>query len=156
VNQGRQDVLVFTSDPLEVDTEVTGAIELRLFFSTNVTDTDFLATISDVYPDGKAVILTQGMLRTRYRKSLTHPSLLTPGAVYEVPITFWETSNVFKVGHRIRLHITSSDFPRFDRNLNTEKPVGEGTEADIRVAEQIIYHDVERPSSLMLPVISQQ
>jgi len=82
--------------------------------------------------------------------------LLTPGAVYEAPITFWETSNVFKVGHRIRLHITSSDFPRFDRNLNTAKPVGEGTEADIRVAEQIVYHDMERPSSLLLPVISQQ
>ncbi|MEE8606537.1 MAG: CocE/NonD family hydrolase [Nitrospiraceae bacterium] len=156
VNQGRLDVLVFTTDPLDVDTEVTGAIKLRLFFSTNVPDTDFFATVSDVYPDGRAVLISQGMLRTRYRESLTHPTMLTPGEVHEVTITFSETSNVFKAGHRIRLHITSSDFPRFDRNLNTAKPVGEGTEVDIRVAEQVVYHDAERPSSLLLPVIPQR
>jgi putative CocE/NonD family hydrolase len=82
--------------------------------------------------------------------------MLTPGEVYEVTLTFSETSNVFKAGHRIRLHITSSDFPRFDRNLNTVKPVGEGTEADIRIAEQVIFHDKEHPSSLLLPVIPQR
>jgi putative CocE/NonD family hydrolase len=156
VNQGRQDVLVFSSDPLDADTEVTGAMELRLFFSTNVPDTDFFATVSDVYPDGRAVFIAQGMLRTRYRESLTDPTMLTPGEVHEVTFTFWETSNVFKAGHRIRLHITSSDFPRFDRNLNTAKPVGEGTQADIRVAEQTVYHDAARPSSLLLPVIPQR
>jgi len=156
VNQGRQDVLVFSSDPLDADTEVTGAIELQLFFSTNVPDTDFFATVSDVYPDGRAVLISQGMLRTRFRESLTDPTMLTPGEVHEVTLTFAETSNVFKARHRIRLHITSSDFPRFDRNLNTAKPVGEGTEADIRVAEQVVYHDAERPSSLLLPVIPQR
>ena len=153
VNQGRHDVLVFTTDRLYVDREVTGAMILRLFFSTNVPDTDFLATVSDVYPDGRAVLISQGMLRTRYRESLTHPTMLAPGEVYSVTIKFSETSNVFKAGHRIRLHITRSDFPRFDRNLNTAKPVGEGTEVDIRVAEQVVYHDAERPSSLLLPVI---
>lgn len=153
VNQGRQDVLVFSSDPLDADTEVTEAIQLRLFFSTNVPDTDFFATVSDAYPGGRAVLITQGTLRTRFRESLTEPTMLTPGEVHEVTLTLWETSNVFKARHRIRLHITSSDFPRFDRNLNTAKSVGEGTEADIRVAEQVIYHDAERPSSLLLPVI---
>lgn len=153
VNQGRQDVLVFSTDPLDADTEVTGAMALELFFSTNVPDTDFIATVSDVYPDGKAVLITQGFLRTRFRESLTEPTMLTPGEVYDVTIPFWETSNVFKAGHRIRLHLASSDFPRFDRNLNTEKPVGQGTESDIRVAEQVVYHDTERRSVLTLPVI---
>ena len=153
VNQSRQDVLVFSSDPFEEDTEVTGAIELQLFFSTNVPDTDFFATVSDVYPDGRAIFISQGMLRTRFRDSLTDPTMLTPGEIHEVIIKFSETSNVFKAGHRIRLHITSSDFPRFDRNLNTAKPVGIGTEADIRVAEQVIYHDEVHPSILTLPVI---
>jgi len=156
VNQSRQDVLVFTTDPIDVDTEVTGAIQLRLFFSTNVPDTDFFATVSDVYPDGRAILISQGILRARFRESLTHPTLLTPGEVYEVTIIFSETSNVFKAGHRIRLHITSSDFPHFDRNLNTAKPVGEGTDADIRVAEQVIYHNADHPSSLLLPVIPQR
>ena len=147
---------MFTTDPIDVDTEVTGAIKLRLFFSTNVPDTDFFATVSDVYPDGRAILISQGILRARFRESLTHPTLLTPGEVYEVTIKFSETSNVFKAGHRIRLHITSSDFPHFDRNLNTAKPVGEGTDADIRVAEQVIYHNADHPSSLLLPVIPQR
>jgi len=146
-------VLVFSSDVLEEDTEVTGAIELQLFFSTNVPDTDFIATVSDVYPDGRAVFISRGMLRTRFRESLTDPTMLTPDEIHEVIIKFSETSNVFKAGHRIRLHITSSDFPQFDRNLNTAKPVGIGTEADIRVAEQVIYHDEVHPSNLTLPVI---
>ena len=153
VNQSRQDVLVYTTEPLSDDTEVTGAIEFDLYFSTDVQDTDFFATISDVYPDGKAVLVAEGMLRARFRESIEEPSLLTPGDIYRVAITFWETSNLFRSGHRIRLHLTSSNFPRFARNLNSARPLGEGRASDIRIATQVIYHDSQRPSALVLPVI---
>jgi putative CocE/NonD family hydrolase len=151
--QQRHDVLVYTTDALASDTEVTGAIELNLFFSTNVTDTDFFATLSDVHPDGRAILITEGAMRTRYRESLEKTKLLTPNQPYELKIPLWETSNVFKAGHRIRLHITSSNFPRFNRNLNSGKPMVEEMEQDIRVANQVILHDSRHPSSLVLPVI---
>jgi putative CocE/NonD family hydrolase len=151
--QQRADVLVYSSEPLKNDTEVTGAPELQLFFSTDVSDTDFFATLSDVYPDGRAILITEGAIRTRFRDSLETPKLLTPGQTYKVKIRLWETSNVFKKGHRIRLHITSSNFPRFNRNLNSGKPLGEEGESDIRIATQTIYHDREHPSSILLPVI---
>ena len=151
--QQRQDVLVYTTDDMTSDTEVTGTIELSLFFSTNVSDTDFFATLSDVYPDGHAILITEGAMRTRYRESIEQTKLLTPNQPYEVRIPLWETSNVFKTGHRLRLHITSSNFPRFNRNLNSGKPMAEETEDDIRVANQIILHDSQHPSSLVMPVI---
>jgi putative CocE/NonD family hydrolase len=151
--QQRHDVLVYTSEALTADTEVTGAPELTLHFSTNVTDTDFFATLSDVYPDGRAILITEGALRTRYRESRERTKLLTPNQPYEVKIPLWETSNVFKSGHRIRLHLTSSNFPRFNRNLNSGKPMAEEMEGDIRVASQVILHDPQHPSSLLLPVI---
>ena len=151
--QQRQDVLVYSTEPLAEDTEVTGAAEVRLFFSTDVVDTDFFATLSDVHPDGRAIAITEGAVRTRFRDSLENPTLLTAGERYEVSIRLWETSNVFKQDHRIRLHITSSSFPRFNRNLNSGKALGEETEADLRVATQTIYHDSQHPSALVLPVI---
>lgn len=149
----RNDVLVYTSDELRADTEVTGAAELSLFFSTDVKDTDFFATLSDVYPDGRTILITEGAVRTRYRDSILKTSLLTPNQTYEVRIPLWETSNLFKAGHRIRLHVTSSNFPRFNRNLNSGKPMAEESEADIQVAHQNIYHDRAHASSLLLPVI---
>jgi putative CocE/NonD family hydrolase len=151
--QQRADVVVYTTDALAADMEVTGAAELNLFFSTNVSDTDFFATLSDVHPDGRAILITEGALRTRYRESREKTKLLTPNQPYEVKIPLWETSNVFKAGHRIRLHITSSNFPRFNRNLNSGKPMAEEMEEDIRVADQTILHDTQHPSSLSLPVI---
>ena len=151
--QQRQDILVYTTDELSGDIEVTGTVELRLFFSTDVRDTDFFATLSDVRPDGRTILITEGALRTRFRNSIERAQLLTSGEVYEVTIPMWETSNVFKEGHRIRLHVTSSNFPRFARNLNSGKPLGEEAETDIRVATQTIYHDAARPSALVLPVI---
>lgn len=153
VNQSRQDVLVYTTEPLPVDTEVTGAIQFDLYFSTDVQDTDFFGAISDVYPDGKALLIAEGMLRGRFRESIEKPSLLTPGRIYTVSIPFWETSNLFRQGHRIRLHLSSSNFPRFARNLNSPLPLGEGSEDDIRIATQVIYHDSQHPSSILLPVI---
>ncbi|PYR02978.1 MAG: hypothetical protein DMG00_27660 [Acidobacteria bacterium] len=151
--QQRADVLVYTTENLPADTEVTGAAELSLFFSTDVIDTDFFATLSDVYPDGRAILITEGALRTRHRESREMTKLLTPKQTYEVKIPLWETSNVFKAGHRIRLHITSSNFPRFNRNLNSGKPMAEEMEEDIQVAHQVILHDAQHPSSLMLPVV---
>jgi uncharacterized protein len=151
--QQRNDVLVYTTDVLADDLEVTGPIEMRLFFSTDVRDTDFFATLCDVYPDGKAVLITEGAIRTRFRESLEHPKLLNPGETYEVKIPIWETSNVFKKGHRLRLHVTSSNFPRFNRNLNSGKPTMEETEEDIRVAHQTLLHDLQHPSFLLLPVV---
>ena len=153
VNQQRQDVLVYTTEPLEDELEVTGAITLRLFFETDVVDTDFFATVSDVDPDGRAILIAEGMLRARYRDSVESPTWLEPGRTHDVELTFWETSNVFKKGHRLRLHLTGSNFPRFDRNLNAATPIGEGEDADIVVATVRILHDEAHPSYLVLPVV---
>lgn len=151
--QTRQDVLVYTTVPLESDTEVTGAITLRLFFSTDVTDTDFFAAVTDVHPDGRAILVAEGLLRARFRTSLEEPSLLVPGTTYEVEIPFWETSNVFRKGHRIRLHLTSSNFPRYARNLNSGQRLGQATDKDVKVATIRVLHDAAHPSALTLPVI---
>jgi uncharacterized protein len=151
--QQRNDVLIYTSNELTSDTEVTGTPELNLFFSTDVKDTDFFATLSDVYPDGRTILITEGALRTRYRDSIHKTTLLTPNQPYQVKIPLWETSNLFRTGHRIRLQVTSSNFPRFNRNLNSGKPMAEETESDIHIAHQVILHDSSHPSSLSIPVI---
>src|SRR5207244_7912940 len=106
---------------------VTGPIELRLFVASSARDTDFTGKLVDVYPDGRAMILTEGILRPRYRTSLTVPELLEPDAVYELRLDLWTTANVFLPGHRIRLEGSSSNFPRFDRTSNTGR--GNATEA---------------------------
>lgn len=151
--EDRQDVLVYTSDTLERDVEVTGRPEVNLSFSTDVTDTDFFVRLMDVRPDGKSIVIGEGALRTRFRNSLERPRLLRPNKVYDVKIPMWETSNVFKAGHRIRVHVTSSNFPRYNRNLNSGKALGDETAADLRVANQTIYHDAKRRSSIDLPVV---
>lgn len=151
--QERQDILVYSTKPMENDTEVTGPVKLNLHFSTNVADTDLFATLSAVFPDGRAILVTEGAIRTRFRDSLEKPTLLVPYEIYELEINLWETSYVFKKGHLIRLHITSSNFPRFNRNLNSGKHLGEEETSDIRVADQTIYHDADHPSSILLPVI---
>ena len=138
-------------DVLANDIEVTGPTELGLFFSTDVTDTDFFATISDVYPDGKAVLITEGAIRARFRESLERPKLLTPRETYEVKIPIWETSNVFKKGHRIRLHLTSSNFPRFDRNLNTGGRNYDESKGVI--AHNQVHHSKQHPSTIKLTVV---
>src|SRR5205823_14378772 len=114
-------------------------------------DTDFTAKLVDVFPDGTARNLTDGILRARYRESLENPKLLTPGEVYRMAIDAGVTSNVFRAGHRIRLEVSSSNFPRFDRNPNTGSAIAD--ERESRKATQTLYHDHERHSYLMLPVI---
>ncbi len=149
--EGRQDMLVFTSAPLERAVEVTGPISVTLFAATDGPDTDFVARLIDVHPDGFARNLTDGIIRGRMRYGVDREALLTPGQVYEFTIDLWATSNVFLPGHQIRLDVTSSNFPRWDRNLNTGAPFAESSEAV--TAHQTILHDTAHPSSVMLPIV---
>jgi putative CocE/NonD family hydrolase len=147
----RQDVLAYSSAPLGQDLEVTGPVKLLLYASSDAPDTDFVAKLIDVYPDGRAINVCEGILRDRYRHGTSRPEALEPGKVYELPIDLVGISNVFLQGHRIRVDVTSSHFPQFDRNSNTGEPFG--ISAKTRVARQTIYHTAARPSHILLPVI---
>jgi uncharacterized protein len=147
----RPDVLVYSTPPLDEDKEVTGPVTLDLFASSSAVDTDFTAKLVDVAPDGFAKNLTEGILRARYRDSMSAPKLIEPGHVYEYKIDLWSTSNIFLKGHRIRVEVSSSNFPRFDRNLNTGKSASESNTAV--TATNTVYHDAQHPSALILPVI---
>lgn len=149
--EARPDVLVYSTPPLENDTEVTGPITLDLFAQSTAVDTDFTGKLVDVGPDGKAYNVTEGILRARYRESKETPTPIVPGKVYEYKIDLWSTSNVFLKGHRIRLEISSSNFPRFDRNLNTGKSAAES--AEFVKATNTILHDTAHPSALILPIV---
>jgi putative CocE/NonD family hydrolase len=149
----RPDVLVFTSPPLTQDLEVTGQTQVVLYASTSGTDTDFTAKLVDVFPNGEARTLSDGILRLRYRNSLAKAELAHPGEIYKLTIDAGVTSNVFLKGHRVRVEISSSNFPRFDRNPNTGRPIAD--ETTLRKAFQTIYHDRAHPSCVLLPVIPQ-
>jgi putative CocE/NonD family hydrolase len=153
VNQQRPDVLVYTTPVLTEDTEVSGIVEAQILFTADVPDTDFFVTLSDVFPDGKAIAITGGQARARFRKSQERATPLVPGQQDSVTVRLWGTSNQFKKGHRIRIHITSSNFPRYARNLNSGKPAADETEADIRVANLTIHHTGARASSIVLPIV---
>ncbi len=150
-NEGRSDVLVFSTPPLAHDVETTGWIKMTLFASSSAVDTDFTALLADVEPSGYARFLTDGIVRARYRHSTERAEPIEPGKVYQYSIDLWATSNVFKAGHRIRLYVSSSNFPRFDRNLNTGEGIAGST--GMVKARQRIYHDAQHPSALVLPVI---
>ena len=147
----RPDVLVYTSDVLQEELEVTGPVKVVLFASTDAVDTDFVAKLVDVYPDGTSYNMAEGIVRARYRESLSKPTLLKPGQVYRFDIDLVGTSVAFLKGHRVRVQITSSHFPQFDRNPNTGAKFG--TSAEVKAAEQSVYHDAERASHILLPVI---
>jgi hypothetical protein len=149
--EARPDVLVYSTQPLEEDLEVTGPVTLDLFASSTAVDTDFTAKLVDVYPDGRAINLTEGILRAKYRESTREAKPIVPGQVYEYKIDMWSTSNVFLKGHRIRLEVSSSNFPRFDRNLNTGKDAA--TDSTFVKATNTILHDSAHPSALILPVV---
>jgi uncharacterized protein len=150
-NESRSDVLVYSTPPLERDVEVTGFITVDLHAATSAADTDFTAMIVDVDPKGYARYLGDGVIRARFRNSTARAEPIEPGRIYQYSIDLWATSNVFKAGHRIRVYISSSNFPRFNRNLNT----GEKTFAGTRMAKarQTIYHDAEHASAVVLPII---
>ena len=151
--ESRDDVLCYTTPVLERPVEVTGHVSLTLFAASSAPDTDFTGKLVDVFPDGRAIFLTDGILRARYRNSLADPELLTAGQIYELAIDLSVTSNVFLPGHRIRLEVSSSNFPRFDRNTNTGGTITEDSEDDVQVAVNRIFHGPGHPSRLVLPVI---
>jgi len=146
----RNDVLVYMTDVMTEAVEVTGPIKVILYAATDVKDTDFTAKLVDIYPDGKAYNLCDGIIRARYRESLVKPSPLEPGKIYKYEIDMWATSNLFKAGHRIGVEISSSNFPQFDRNSNCG---GEGGPDCKKIAHQVIYHNSDYPSHIVLPVI---
>ncbi|HWK74292.1 MAG TPA: CocE/NonD family hydrolase [Povalibacter sp.] len=148
----RDDVLTYTTPVLTQAVEVTGPIKAKLYAATSAKDTDWVVRLIDVHPDGMAQNIQDGILRARYRAGNDKPaSLLDAGKVYEYDVDMWASSNVFLPGHRIRVEITSSNFPRFDRNLNT----GEDPATGVRMqkASQTIYHDAKHPSHVLLPII---
>lgn len=152
--EARRDVLVYTSPPLEEPVEVTGPLTVTLYAATSAPDTDFVVRLCDVYPDGASRILAEGILRTRFRDGYDRPRPIEPDQVYEYKINLVATSNLFQIGHRIRVDVTSSSFPRFDRNPNTAGTLGQDGPEDLQPALQTIFHDSERPSHILLPVIA--
>jgi len=149
----RPDVLTFLTEPLEADKVVVGPLRAHLFVSSDAADTDFTAMLLDVRPDGYRANIQDGIVRLRYRNGRHKPDLVKPGAVVEVDISLWSTSYVFPKGHRIALHVSSSNFPRFDRSLNDAAPPHSWTTA--RKATNTVYHDAEHPSFVELPVLPQ-
>jgi len=149
--EARADVLVFSTPAFAKDTEVTGPVTLDLYVSSSAVDTDFTGLLVDVWPNGFAQNLTSGILRMRYRNSQEKPELANPGETYHVTVDLWATSNVFLAEHKLRLEVSSSNFPRFDRNLNT----GEVQARGMRMikATNVIYHDKAHPSALILPMV---
>lgn len=153
----RNDIVVFQSEPLEQDVEVTGEIVVKLWASSSAVDTDFTAKLLDVYPPnpdfpgGFDMNIGDGIIRARFRDSIEREELMKPGTAYEFTIKLYPTSNVFKKGHRIRVDISSSNFPRFDINPNTGEPLNDHRR--VITATNTIYHDSEHPSHILLPVI---
>ena len=151
--EARADVLSYTSDELDADLEVIGPVEMVLYAASSAKDTDFFVRVCDVYPDGRSIFLTEGLIRARYRNSNEGDSteLLEPGEVAEYRIRCYPLANVFRRGHRIRLDVTSSSFPRFSRNLNNGEDVGTSTR--IELAQQTVLHTDVYPSHVLLPVV---
>lgn len=154
--EARDDVLCYTGTPLERALEVTGPVELVLHASSSARDTDFTGKLVDVAPDGRAEIVTDGILRARYRASFARPEPLEPGRVYELRLDLGATALVFAAGHRIRLEVSSSNFPRFDRNTNTGGTIAVEGEGDMVQAINRVYHDRTHPSHLLLPCIERE
>jgi putative CocE/NonD family hydrolase len=150
----RPDVLVYSSAPLPAPLVVIGPLTVVLFAATSAHDTDFVAKLCDVDDDGVSRILAEGILRARYRNDFAAPAAVEPDRVYEYRIDLVATSNAFAAGHRIRVDVTSSSFPRFDRNANTGNPPGTDRDEDLVRARQLVFHDASRGSHVVLPVVS--
>jgi hypothetical protein len=131
--------------------EITGPISATIWASSDAKDTDFTATLTDLEPDGKAIALCEGIVRARFRNGTENPQMMVPGEIYKFEIDMWNTSNSFIKGHRIRIEISSSNFPRYNRNLNSGNPIA--SDIDITLANQTVYHGIQYPSYINLPVI---
>jgi putative CocE/NonD family hydrolase len=144
-------MLTYTTDPLERGLTVMGPVKAVLHGLSSAPDTDWIVRLCDVWPDGRSLSVCDGILRARYRNSLEHPKLMQPGQLYAFEVDLWSTAQVFAAGHRIRVDVTSSDFPRYDRNMNTGGPIG--TEIRGEVAVNTVFHDAGRASHVLLPVL---
>ncbi len=149
--EARADVLVYSTPNLDHAVEVTGPVSLTLYGASSAVDTDWTAKLVDVFPDGHAINLNNGIVRARFRESLKRPTPITPGQIYKYVINVWPTSNVFLPGHQIRLEVSSSNFPHYDRNPNTGHPFG--VDSAMWPAFQTVYHDAEHASVLTLPIM---
>ncbi len=147
----REDILRFVTAPFERATEITGPIRATLYASSSAPDTDFMAKLIVVKPDGTAFNLVDGVIRARYRNGFSEPELIEPGKVYEYDIDLWATSYLLSPGDRLRVDITSSNFPRLARNLNTGAPFAQTSE--MAVAEQTVHLSATHPSRIVLPVV---
>ncbi len=152
--ENRSDVLVFTSDVLTEPYEATGQIKARLFVSSDCPDTDFTVKLTDVYPDGRSMLITDGILRMRNRNGADHWEFMESGEIYEVEVDLWSTSYIWNTGHKIRIAISSSNYPRFLNNPNTDEPMAQNSTYNI--AQNTIYLDSAHPSCIILPEIAQQ
>jgi len=148
------DVLVFTSDVLTESYEATGQIKARLFVSSNCSDTDFTVKLTDVYPYGRSMLITDGILRMRNRNGADHWEFMESGEIYEVEVDLWSTSYIWNTGHKIRIAISSSNYPRFLNNPNTDEPMAQNSTYNL--AQNTIYLDSAHPSCVILPEIAQQ
>ena len=147
----RDDVLVYTSEAVTEELEVCGPIRVRLSASSSARDTDFTAKLLDVWPNGFVQRLTDGMVRARFREGMDKPSLIEAGRTYSYDVDLWNTCQRYQKGHRVRVEISSSAFPKYDRNLNTGEPLGKTTA--MIVAQQKVFHDREHPSYIVLPIV---
>lgn len=145
-------MLLYTSEPLAADLHVVGPVTAVLYASSSARDTDWVVRLCDVYPDGRSITVCDGILRARYRDSFEQPALLEPHQVYRFEVDLRATAQTFLTGHQLRVHVTSSDFPRFDRNLNTGGPSGQ--ESSGQIATNTVFHDAVRPSHLRLPILA--
>lgn len=148
----RDDVLTFETGALLNDMDITGPISVEIYASSSATDTDFTAALVDVYPDGYSLLIQEGILRARFRDKDAEPSPIVPGEIYTFTIDLWATSYTVPADHKVRVEISSSNFPRFTRNLNTGEAFGMGER--IEIAEQTIYHNSQYPSRLVLPIMA--
>ena len=151
--EGRQDYLRFQTEVLEAPLEVAGRVTVDLYVSSDAPDTDFVAKLVDVYPDGYEALLTDGIIRARYREGIDREVMLKPDEVVRVRVDLWSTAIVFNKGHRIALHVTSSNDPRFDPNPNTGHP--QRADNEMQVAKNAIHFSPQHPSRLLLPVVTQ-
>ena len=147
----REDVLVYTGPVLDDAVEITGPIRATIYMSTDVRDTDITAKLLDVYPDGRALNLSHGIARASFREGYDRLEPVEPGAVYAIEVEMFPGSNVFEAGHRIRVEVSSSNFPNLARNLNTGK--SSDTTSEMRVAHTQVHHSAQYPSRIVLPVI---
>jgi putative CocE/NonD family hydrolase len=148
----RHDILIYSTEPLAQNLDVTGPVTAELFVKSSAVDTDFTAKLVDIHPDGYAQNITEGIFRMRYRDSREKPGKIAPGQIYKITVDLVATSNVFLAGHRLRVEISSSNYPRFDRNLNTGDPDIQHASAKV-VATNTILHDAAHPSALLLSVL---